>query len=124
MGMDCECMDGAGQFRRQQRIYHAMAVDAGLPFERLRHDINPEMRFAARPVASVPFMQMGLIRNVEAFRRESFAQLICDRIPDRHDPRNIVRYSRRSIAVSIAVHPCGDVYSAFSKIRFGIEARI
>jgi hypothetical protein len=50
----------------------------GLPFERFRYDINPEMRFAARLVAGMAFMQMGLIRNVEAFRRESFVQLICD----------------------------------------------
>jgi hypothetical protein len=105
-------------------MYLSCGGGRGLPFERFRYDINPEMRFAARLVAGMAFMQMGLIRNVEAFRRESFVQLICDCVPDRHDTRNIVRYSPRSIVVSIAVCRHGDVYSALSKIRFGIEARI
>jgi hypothetical protein len=63
------------------------------------------MRFAARFVACVAFMQMRLIDHIEAFRNESFAQLFCDVIFCGHDPRNIVRYSFRSIAVSIAIHP-------------------
>ena len=51
-------MNAAGQFPRQQGIYHAVALDPALPFERLRHNINPEMRLAARPVAGVAFMKM------------------------------------------------------------------
>ena len=43
---------------RQNRINHAMAFDPALPFEGLRHDIDPEMRLAARPVAGMAFMQM------------------------------------------------------------------
>ena len=86
-----------------------MAIDPALPFERLRYNINPEMRLAARPVARVTFMQMGLIRDIEAFGRESFAQLFCDVIFNGHDLRNIVRYSPRSMAASIAIHCRGDV---------------
>ena len=94
-----------------------MALDPALPFERLRHDIYPEMRLAARPVARVALMQMGFVGDIEAFGRESFAQLLCDVIFCGHDLRNIVRYSPRSMTVSIAVHRRGDVYSATVKNR-------
>jgi hypothetical protein len=110
-------VDRACEFRRQKRIYHAMALDPALPFECLRHDIYPEMRLAARPVARVALMQMGFVGDIEAFGRESFAQLLCDVIFCGHDLRNIVRYSPRSMTVSIAVHRRGDVYSATVKNR-------
>ena len=74
------------------------------------------MRRAARPVARVTFMQVGFINDIEAFGSESFAQLFCDVIFCGHDLRNIARYLRRSMTVSIAVHRCGDVYSATAKI--------
>ena len=51
-------MHGAGEFRRQRHIYHAVAFDPALPLERRRHNIDPEMRLAARPVAGVALMQM------------------------------------------------------------------
>jgi hypothetical protein len=110
----CVRLDGKGvnairQILRQHRIYHAMAFDPALSFERIRYDIDPEMRFAAGPVAGVAFMQMGLIGDVEAFGNESFVQLFCDVIFDGHHPRNIARYSRRSMAVSIAIHRHSDV---------------
>ncbi len=47
-----------GQFLRENRIYHAVALDPALPFEGRRHNINPEMRLAARPVAGMALMQM------------------------------------------------------------------
>jgi hypothetical protein len=56
--LDRQRMDGIGEFRSQNRIYHAVAFDPALPFERRRHDIDPEMRLAARPVAGVALMQM------------------------------------------------------------------
>jgi hypothetical protein len=42
------------------------------------------MRLAARPVACVALMQMGFVLDVEAFRKESFAQLVCDSLPHGH----------------------------------------
>ena len=51
-------MHGAGKFRRQRRIYHAMALDPALPLEGGRHNIHPEVRLAARPVAGMALMQM------------------------------------------------------------------
>ena len=56
--LDRQRVDGAGEFRRQRRINHAVALDPALPFEGRRHNINPEMRLAARPVAGVALMQM------------------------------------------------------------------
>jgi hypothetical protein len=35
-----------------------MALDPALPFEGWRHNINPEMRLAAGPVAGMTLMQM------------------------------------------------------------------
>ena len=35
-----------------------MALDPALPLEGRRHDIDPEMRLAARPMAGMALMQM------------------------------------------------------------------
>src|SRR5438094_10368862 len=82
--LDRERMDGALEFRCKRRIYHAMALDPALPFEGRRYDIYPEMRLAARPVAGMALMQMRFVRDVEAFRQESFTQLVYDNIPGAH----------------------------------------
>ena len=83
--MDRQRVHGAGEFRRQCRVNHAMTFDPALPFEGRRHDIDPEMRFAARMVTRMAFMQMRFVRDVEAFRRESFTQLVYDSVPCAHD---------------------------------------
>ncbi len=88
--MQRQRMNRAREFRSQKCIYHAVTVDPGLPIERLRYDIHPEMRLAARPVARVALMQMGLVDDIEAFGNESFAQLLRDSVAGRHDLRNIV----------------------------------
>ena len=56
--LDRQRVHGACEFRRQRRINHAVALDPALPFEGRRHNIDPEMRLAARPVAGVALMQM------------------------------------------------------------------
>lgn len=56
--MDRQGVHGGGKFLRQRRIYHAMAFDPALPFEGRRHNIKPEMRLAAWPMAGMAFMQM------------------------------------------------------------------
>lgn len=78
-------MDGALKFRRKRRIYHAVAFNPALPFEGFRYDINPEMRLTAWPVARMALMQMRFVRDVEAFRQESFTQLVYDNVPGAHD---------------------------------------
>src|SRR3954447_19647149 len=55
---DCQGMNGACEFPRQRRVNHPMTLDPALPFEGGRHDIKPEMRFAPRPVAGMPLVQM------------------------------------------------------------------
>jgi hypothetical protein len=83
--LDRERVNGALEFRCKRRIYHTMALDSALPFEGRRYDIDPEMRLAARPVARMALMQMRFVRNVEAFRQESFTQLVYDSVPGAHD---------------------------------------
>ena len=58
MGLQRQRMDRACEFRRQYRINHAVTFDPGLPFERIRYNIDAEMRLAAGPVAGVAFMKM------------------------------------------------------------------
>jgi hypothetical protein len=82
--MDGERMNGTCELARERRIYHAVALDPALPLEGLRHNIHTEVRLAARPVAGVALMQMGLVLDLEAFRKESFAQLVCDNLPGCH----------------------------------------
>jgi hypothetical protein len=74
--LDRERVNGALEFRVKRSIYHAMTLDPALPFEGRRHDIDPEMRFAAGAVARMALMQMRFVGDVEAFRRESFMQLL------------------------------------------------
>jgi hypothetical protein len=42
------------------------------------------MRFAARPVTGMAFMQMRFVRDVEAFWQESFTQLVYDNVLGAH----------------------------------------
>jgi len=71
---------GTSELPRKRRIYHAVTLDPALPLEGLRHNINTEVRLAAWPVAGMALMQMGLVLHLEAFRNESFAQLVCDNL--------------------------------------------
>lgn len=51
-------MHAIHEFLSQCRINHAMAFDPALPFERLRYNIDTEMRLAAWPMPRVALMQM------------------------------------------------------------------
>jgi hypothetical protein len=82
--VDRERVHGTGKLACKRRIYHAVALDAALPFEGLRHNIHTEVRLAAAPVARVPLMKMGFVLDLEAFGKESFAQLICDNLLGPH----------------------------------------
>lgn len=85
-------MNAAREIVRQDRIDHPVALDAALPFEGARHNMNSEMCLAAGAVPGVSFMQMRFIDDVEAFRMESIGQFFGDRVSDGHDMRNIARY--------------------------------
>src|ERR1700693_4883757 len=59
-----------------------MPLQPALPGECLRHDIDPEVSFAPRAMASVTRMLMGFIDDPQAFRAESLGQLSCDEVLD------------------------------------------
>ena len=85
--MDGERVHASGQLARQCLINHAMAFEPGLPFERLRHDIDPEMSLPARPVPGMAFVLVGFVLHVKALRGESLGQLLCDDIGGSHAAR-------------------------------------
>ena len=59
---------------RQRRIDHAVAFEPALPAEGFRYDIEPVMALAARPVSGMSFMQMRLVFDMQALRREGRQQ--------------------------------------------------
>ena len=73
--MDRQRVHAAGELTRKCLIDHAVALDPALSVERLRHDMNPEMGLAARPVAGVALVLMRFIHNIEALRRERGREL-------------------------------------------------
>ena len=89
--MNRERVYGTGEFARKRRVYHAVTIDAALPLEGLRHNMDPEMRLAARPVPRVSLMEMGFVLDLEALGQESFAQLVRDNLPGRHVAALILR---------------------------------
>lgn len=86
--MDSERMDTALELVRQRRVDHAVTFESGLSPERARHDIESEMRFTARPMASMSLVQMGFVFDVQAFRRKS-----CNK-PGRYDVLHSHRRAR------------------------------
>ena len=82
--MDCERVDAAAQFGREHFVDQAVPLKPGLPFERLRHNINAEVRFAPRPVASVSLVLSALIKHAQVIGREGLAELFDNRIGGSH----------------------------------------
>src|SRR6266567_6106008 len=82
--MERQRMHAAVEFARQHRIDHAVAVDSALSPEGFRHNIDPEMRLAAGPVAGMPLMLMGFVLDPQALRFESLGQLLCDDLAGVH----------------------------------------
>lgn len=85
--MDGECVDSARQLGRKQLINHAVAFEPGLSFERLRYDIETKMSLPARLVPGMAFMLVRFVQHLEALRRESLGQLLCDEIGGPHVAR-------------------------------------
>ena len=82
--MNRERVNAALQFRGERRIDHPVALDPALPLEGLGHNINPEMRLPARPVARMALMLVRFIDNTQARRGESPGQLFCDDVGGAH----------------------------------------
>ena len=68
--MDRQRVDAAREFAGQRLIDHAVTFDPALPAEGFRHDMDPEMGLAARPVSGVPDVLVRLVLDVEALRRK------------------------------------------------------
>jgi len=83
--MNRKRVHGSRKFAGKRRINHAVTLDTALSLEGWRYDINTEMRFAACPVAGMAFVQVRFVHDFEAFRRESFAQLVDDNVASGHD---------------------------------------
>src|SRR5262249_35158862 len=79
-----ERMHGTCELVGKRRINHAVPLDPALSFESSRHNIDPEVRLAARPVAGMTLMQMRLVLDFKAFGKESFAQLVRDSLARVH----------------------------------------
>ena len=65
----------AGFDLRKRLVHQPMALDSALPSERIRHDMEPEMRFAARPVPGMAGVLVGLIHHIKQRRGEGHRQL-------------------------------------------------
>jgi len=68
--MDCQRMHAAGKLAGKSCIDHAVALNPALPLERVRHDIDPEVGFPARPVTGVPLMLVRLVDDAHALWTE------------------------------------------------------
>ena len=84
--MNRKRMDTRGEIVGQRLVDHAMTIDPALPFEGIRHNINPEMGFTAGPCAGVARMLVGFINHVEALRGESRGQLLGQEFGGAHVP--------------------------------------
>ncbi len=69
--MNGKRVDAALELVGECRVDHAVAFKPALPAERLRYNIQAEVRLAARPMSSMSLVQMGFVFNVQALRRES-----------------------------------------------------
>lgn len=56
--MDSESVHSARQFRRKRLIDHPVPLDAGLPFEGIRHNINAIVSLSAGPMPGMAFVLM------------------------------------------------------------------
>jgi hypothetical protein len=92
--MNGKRVDAAGEFPGERCIYHAMALDSGLSFEGVSHDIHPEMGLAAFAVPGMAFVLVRFILHLEALGRKSLGQLLRDGIGGSHAAR--VKRRRRA----------------------------
>jgi len=82
--MDGERVHAVGKLCRKQLVNHAVAFDPGLSFKHFRYNIDAIVSLPARPVSGMAFVLVGFIEHIEALRRESLGQLLCDQIGGPH----------------------------------------
>ena len=89
--MDSQRMNRPGQLFRKHRIHQAMAFDPAFAGESRSDDMHPEMAFASRPVAGMPFVEVRLIDHRQALRLECLFQFFLYLRFDRHDAAILIR---------------------------------
>ena len=93
--VDRQRVYAARKFVCQRSVDHAVAFETALPAEGFRHDIEPEVALAARPMAGVTFMPMRFVFDAQAFGRESLAQPFGDEIGRSHRFADLADQRRR-----------------------------
>src|SRR5262249_20861296 len=83
-GVDGERVHAAGKLTGKCLVHQAVALEPALSAARIRHDIDPEVGLALRPMAGVPHVLVGFIDDIEAVRGESLGQLLRDQIARAH----------------------------------------
>ncbi len=86
-------MHPARKLAREHGVDHAVALEPALSAEGVRHDIEAEMGFSARPVAGMAFVAVRLVLDAQALRGESLAQLFGDDIRLRHGRMPLAAFS-------------------------------
>ena len=56
-------MHATRKFRRQCRVNHPVPVNAALPPEGLRHNINTVVRFSPRAMAGMTLVLVGFVHH-------------------------------------------------------------
>ena len=78
-------MDAGASSIDKRLINQPVTLNAPLPRNALRHDMNPEMRLSARPMARMAFVLVQFVDDVEALRRESAVKLFVISLLYGHD---------------------------------------
>src|SRR5262249_23276464 len=73
--MDRERVDAALELVRQRRVDHAVSFEPGLSPERLRYNIEAEVRLAARAMSGMSLLRMGFVFAVHALGGEGRNEL-------------------------------------------------
>jgi hypothetical protein len=84
-------VEATGKLLGQRSIHHPVPFDAALSCERRGDDADPEVRLAARQCAGVTVMEVGFVRNAQAFRVEGFGEFVSETRPYRHDAATSLR---------------------------------
>ena len=93
--MNRKRVDAAGELVGKCLVYHAVALDPALPFERRRYDMHPVMGLAARAVPRVPGMHARLVGDIEMRRGKCPVELFDHAILPRHAARLAADMTRR-----------------------------
>jgi len=90
----------------------AVALEAALPAERLRHNIYPEMSFPALSMPGMPGVLVGFVDYLQVRRGESLRQLLGDDIACCHASRHSGSRTVRSIGENVQTPMCQDLKMA------------